>query len=89
MSARLHSPIFIVGPHRAGSTLWHNVISMCPGVMRLTDPRFLSERRHKSFSYFLKTEIGDLSLDENVEKMIELCSGREEAPQPGQHFLEI
>ena len=80
MSARLHSPIFIVGPHRAGSTLWHNVIAMCPGVMRLTDPRFLSERRHKSFSYFLKTEIGDLSLDENVEKMIELCLGEKRHP---------
>src|SRR2546423_1309017 len=80
MSAQVYSPIFIVGPHRAGSTLWHNVIAMCPGVMRLTDPRFLSERRHKSFSYFLKTEIGDLSVDENVEKMVELCLGEKRHP---------
>jgi hypothetical protein len=75
MVKALKNPIFIVGSHRAGSTLWHNIISMCPGMMRLTDPRFLSERRHKSFNYFLKTEIGDLSLDGNIEKMVDLCLG--------------
>jgi hypothetical protein len=42
-------------------------------MMRLADPRFLSEWRHKDFRYFLKTQVGDLSIDENVDKMVELC----------------
>jgi hypothetical protein len=73
-------PIFIIGPHRSGSTLWHNLIAMCPGIMRLTDPRFLSEGRHKDFGYFLKTVVGDLSIDENVDKMVELCFARKNTP---------
>jgi Sulfotransferase family len=73
-------PIFIVGPHRSGSTLWHNLISMCPGVMRLTDPRFLSEGRHKDFRYFIETQAGDLSVDENVDKMVEMCFARKNLP---------
>ncbi|MSU20356.1 MAG: sulfotransferase [Pedosphaera sp.] len=76
----MKSPIFIVGPHRSGSTLWHNVVSMCPGVMRLTDPRFLSERRHKDFNYFLRTCVGDLTTDENVDKMVDLCFARKNLP---------
>lgn len=71
--------IFIVGPHRSGSTLWHNVISMCPGVMRLTDPRFLGDRRHKGFNHFLKT-CGDLSIDENVDAMVEICFSKQNFP---------
>lgn len=69
-------PIFIVGPHRSGSTLWHNLISMCPGIMRLTDPRFLSERRHKDFDYFLRTRAPDLTADQSVDNMVELCFAR-------------
>ena len=75
------NPIFIIGLHRGGSTLWHNLISMCPGVMRLTDPRFLSDWRHKDFRYFLKTQVGDLTLDNEVDKMVELCFARQ--PLPG------
>lgn len=74
-------PIFIVGPHRSGSTLWHNLIAMCPGVMRLTDPRFLSDWRHKDFRYFIKTQLGDLTIDQNVDKMVELCFAKR--PLPG------
>jgi hypothetical protein len=73
-------PIFIVGLHRSGSTLWHNLISMCPGVMRLTDPRFLSEGRHKDFRYFLQTQVGNLSIDENVDRMVEMCFARKNLP---------
>jgi len=73
-------PIFIVGLHRVGSTLWHNVIAMCPGVMRLTDPRFLSDWRHKDFRYFLKTQVGDLANDQNVDKMVQLCFAKQELP---------
>jgi hypothetical protein len=71
---------FIVGPHRSGSTLWHNVISMCPGVMRLTDPRFLSDGRHKDVQYFLRTGVGDLSRNEEIDKMVELCFAKKNLP---------
>jgi hypothetical protein len=53
---------------------------MCPGVMRLTDPRFLSERRHKDFRYFLETQADDLSIDENVDRMVEICFSKENVP---------
>jgi hypothetical protein len=76
----MKSSIFIVGPHRSGSTLWHNLIAMCPGIIRLTDPRFLSEGRHKDFNYFLRTQVGDLSVDENVDKMVELCFAKKNVP---------
>src|SRR5438046_8504007 len=76
----MKSPIFIVGPHRSGSTVWHNVISMCRGITRLTDPRFLSEGRHKDFKYFLETQVGDLSIDENVNRMVEMCFAKKNLP---------
>jgi hypothetical protein len=76
----MKSPIFIVGPHRGGSTLWHNLISMCPRVMRLTDPRFLSDGRHKDFRYFLRTSVGELGTDKEVDKMVELCFARKNLP---------
>ena len=72
--------IFIVGPHRSGSTLWHNLVSMRPGVMRLTDPRFLSDWRHKDFRYFLKIQVGDLVSDRNVDRMVELCFAKKSLP---------
>jgi hypothetical protein len=76
----MDSPIFIVGPHRSGSTVWHNLISMCPGVMRLTDPRFLSDARHKDFRYVLKTRVGDMAVDSNVDKMVEMCFAKKTTP---------
>jgi len=76
----MKAPIFIVGPHRSGSTLWHNLVAMCPRVMRLTDPRFLSDWRHKDFRYFLRTFVGDLSVDQNVDKMVELCLAKKNLP---------
>jgi hypothetical protein len=48
--------------------------------MRLTDPCFLGERRHKDFRYFLKTQVGDLSVDENVDKMVEMCFSKQNVP---------
>jgi hypothetical protein len=55
-------------------------MAMCPGVMRLTDPRFLSDWKHKDFRYFLKTQVGDLANDQNVDKMVELCFARTNLP---------
>jgi hypothetical protein len=74
------SPIFIIGLHRAGSTLWHNLVAMCPGILRLTDPRFLSDGMHKDFRYFLKTRAGDLALDGNVDKVVDLCFAKKNIP---------
>jgi hypothetical protein len=85
-------PIFIVGPHRSGSTLWHNLIAMCPGVLRLTEPRFLSDQRHKDFRYFLSTRVGDLASDQNVDEMVELCFARGNIPGLNSvfwHFVNI
>lgn len=72
--------IFIVGLHRAGSTLWHNVIAMCPEIMRLTDPSFLGDWRRKDFRYFLTTQVGDLASDQNVDKMVQLCFAKNQLP---------
>jgi Sulfotransferase family len=85
----MSGPIFIVGLHRAGSTLWHNLIAMCPGIMRLTEPWFLSEGRHKDFNYFLTTQVGDLSDDENVDKMVELCFAKKNVPGLGSVFWKF
>jgi hypothetical protein len=53
---------------------------MCPRVVRLSDPRFLGERRHKDFRHFLRTCAGDLSVDKNVDKMVELCFAKKNLP---------
>jgi hypothetical protein len=76
----MKSPIFIVGPHRSGSTLWHNLVAMSPGIMRLTDPRFLSDGWHKDFAYFLRTQVGSLATDADVDRMVDLCFSRKPVP---------
>ena len=48
--------------------------------MRLTDPRFLSDLRHKDFRYFLRTHVGDLAIDLNIDKMVDLCFSKTELP---------
>jgi Sulfotransferase family len=69
----MKSPIFIVGPHRSGSTFWHNLVAMCPGILRLADPRFLSRPGQRDFRFFLHTQARDLSTDEDIKTMVELC----------------
>jgi hypothetical protein len=76
----MKSPIFIVGPHRSGSTLWHNLVAMTPGIMRLTDPRFLGDGWHKDFAYFLRTQVGGLATDADVDRMVDLCFSRKPVP---------
>jgi Sulfotransferase family len=76
----MKSPIFIVGLHRTGSTLWHNLVAMCPDVMRLTETRFLGRQGQRDFRYFLKTHAGDLSTDDKIEKMVELCFSKKNVP---------
>jgi len=77
----MRSPIFIVGPHRAGSTLWHNLIAMSPGIVRLAEPRFLGPPRQRDFSFFLRTQARDLSSEEDIKRMVELCFSKK--PMPG------
>lgn len=53
---------------------------MCPGILRLAEPRFLGPPRQNDFRYFLRTEVGDLSEDKNVDKMVRLCFSRSKVP---------
>jgi hypothetical protein len=75
------APIFIVGNHRTGSTVWHNIIAMAPGICRITEMRFLAPWWQRDFRYFLKSQIGDLSRDVNVDKLVALMFSRK--PLPG------
>lgn len=77
------SPIFIVGPHRAGSTLWHNLIAMSEGILRLPEARFLGPARRKDFRYFLRTQVGDLADDANVDRLVKLCLSKQPVPGLG------
>jgi hypothetical protein len=81
--AFVNPPVFIIGSHRAGSTLWHNLIAMTPGMLRLPEARFLGSPRQKDFRYFLRTQVGDLSEDGSVEKLVRLCFSRRPAPGLG------
>jgi len=77
----MEKPIFVVGLHRTGSTLWHNIIAMNPEICRLTEIRFLAPRWwHKDVAYFIRTQVGDLSLDANVERMIDMFFSKEMYP---------
>jgi hypothetical protein len=76
----MKSPIFIIGPHRSGSTLWHNLVAMSPGILRLTDPRLLGDGLHKDFAFFLRTQVGGLATDADVARMVDLCFSRKPVP---------
>jgi hypothetical protein len=76
----VNRPIFIVGPHRSGSTFWHNLVAICPGILRLTDARFLSRPGQRDFRFFLNTQARDLSTDEDIEKMVDLCFSKKNIP---------
>ena len=77
----MKSPIFIVGPHRGGSTLWHNLISMCPGIMRLTDPRFFGRPEVKEISdSFWILRRRNLTTSEDVNNLVEFCFSKKELP---------
>lgn len=77
----MKAPIFIVGLHRSGSTLWHNLISMSPGLLRLTEMRMLSYWWQDDVASYIKSGAGDLSRDENVEKMVQVMFAKG-SPRP-------
>ncbi len=64
-------PIFVVGLPRTGSTLLENILGRSPGVLELAEVLYLTPWR-KDFRYFLRKEVGDLSRDENLRKMVEI-----------------
>jgi hypothetical protein len=49
---------------------------MAPGTLRLAEARFLGPARQKDFRYFLDSQIGTLSDDRNVDKMVDICFSR-------------
>jgi hypothetical protein len=53
---------------------------MCPGILRLADPRFLGRPGQRDFRFFLNTQARDLSTDEDVEKMVDLCLSKKSIP---------
>ena len=64
-------PVFVVGLPRTGSTFLENVIGRSPGIIRLAEVLYLSPWR-RDFRYFLRTRVGDLSREENLQKMVEI-----------------
>lgn len=64
-------PIFIVGLGRSGSTLWQNIITHNPKILRIGEMHYLAPFR-KDFRWFCSKYVGDLKKDENIEKMVEL-----------------
>lgn len=79
----MQAPVFIVGPHRAGSTLWHNLIAMTPGMLRLPEARFLGRPWQQDFRFFLRREVGNLADDANVDRLVRLCLSRRHIPGLG------
>jgi hypothetical protein len=53
---------------------------MCPGSLRLTDPRFLSRPGQRDFKFFLNTQARNLSADEDVDRMVEMCFSKKTIP---------
>jgi hypothetical protein len=53
---------------------------MSPGILRLAEPRFLARPGQRDFKFFLKSQAADLSHDEDVDKLVELCFSRKEFP---------
>ncbi|MCK4818831.1 sulfotransferase, partial [bacterium] len=72
----LDNPIFIVGLPRSGSTLWLNIFAENPKIFRMGEMLFLTPWR-KYFRYFIRRQVGDLSIVKNIKKMIELIFSRE------------
>ena len=69
-----------MGLPRSGSTLLELSISKSPGVVLFGETLLLSPWR-RDFRYFLRTQIGDISKDENLRKMVDLVfSNHDEIP---------
>jgi hypothetical protein len=75
----LEKPIFIVGLPRSGSTLLLNIFAQNPEIFRVGEMLYLTPWR-KDFRYFFRKQIGDLSKEQNIKKMINLIFTHEWIP---------
>jgi hypothetical protein len=76
----MHNPIFVVGLHRTGSTVWHNLFAMHPSVCRLADPLILGRLGQKDFRTFLRAHGQRLDIRENADRFVELMFSRRALP---------
>jgi len=67
----MDNPIFIVGLPRSGSTLWAKIIERNENILRFREMFFLRPWG-KDFRYFYRKKVGDLSVENNISKMITL-----------------
>ena len=75
----MENPIFIVGLRRSGSTLWLNIFAANQNIFRMGEMELLTPWR-KDFRYFLQKQVGDLSNEKNIDKMLELMFSSEKVP---------
>ncbi len=75
----MKNPIFIVGLRRSGSTLWLNIFAQHPEIYRMGEMFYLNQWR-KDFRFFLRHTVGDLSNENNIDKMIEAMFSRRLEP---------
>ena len=83
----MKNPIFIVGLHRSGSTLWLNTLARHPKIFRIGEMYFLT-LWHRDFRYFYSNIVGDLSKDNDVEKMIDLIFSEKMIPGISSSFFQ-
>jgi len=82
----IKKPIFIVGIRRSGSTLWRRILERNKDIAVFGEMQFLWPWE-RDFSDFLKRDIGDLSNDKNVLKMIRIIFS--DSPPPHISFLKL
>lgn len=66
----IYKPIFIVGLHRTGSTLFKNMINRNSEVAMATDEMDFSDPWYRSFDKHFK-RFGDLAVEQNRRKLID------------------
>lgn len=67
----IEEPIFIVGIRRCGSTLWRRIFEKNDNLAVYGEMQYLWPWE-KDFPFFLRRYIGSLSIDENVDKIVDL-----------------
>lgn len=66
----IDSPIFIVGIRRSGSTLWRRILEKNGDLAVYGEMQFLWPWE-KDFPFFLRKYVGNLSIDENIKRMVD------------------
>ena len=85
----MHKPIFIVGPHRSGSTLWHNIITNNKRILRVSEPRFLGRKKDKDVRYFFQeNRIKNKNL-QTVKTFVDSTLSTKNSKGLGTHFWKF